>query len=185
MTATKPGLLTVEEFARLDAVGDRYELIEGELVKMPGSGFNHSAIAVAIAAELRAHVRRHHLGRVTGADGGYIFSRNPDTVLIPDVAFVRAERLPPRSEQAGFLAVVPDLVVEVVSPHDRLGDVASKVARYLRAGVATVWVVDPSVMTISVHVGEQAARLLGVDDTLDGGDLIPGFRIPVVELFDL
>src|SRR4051794_23888312 len=101
MTTTQPKLMTIEEFATLPDDGYRYELIRGELVRIPPSGYEHSDIGVGMGGELRRSAMRNHLGRVTGADGGYIFEVEPGTVLAPDAAFTRAERLPPRDQRQG------------------------------------------------------------------------------------
>jgi Uma2 family endonuclease len=183
VATTDHKLMTIEDVAALEDDGYQYELIRGELVRMPPSGFDHSDIGVGIGGELRRYARQHQLGRVTGADGGYVFERGPDTLLAPDAAFTREERLPPREQRQGFVAVVPDLIVEVVSPSDRARSVANKIAIYLGTGVREVWVVDPRQRTVTVHVPGQAPRTLGEDDQLDGGDILPGFVLPVQDVF--
>lgn len=150
---------------------------------MSPASFRPSNIAVRFAARLVIFADDHGLGEVTGADGGYVLGRDPDTVLAPDGAFVRAERLPSAAEQEHFAPVVPDLVVEVVSPSDSMTKVDDKVTRYLAAGVWLVWVFHPRWRTVTVRRPNQPARVLGETDELDGEDVLPGFRLAVSEIF--
>ena len=166
----------------LDDLPDgRIEVCEGELREMPASGSQHSAIAGNVLTAINVFNRTTRLGIVTGEGGGYILSRDPLVLLIPDVAFTRSssEATPQIPE------IAPDLVVEVVSPTDRMGDVDEKVAVYLASGVSIVWVVLPRRRVVKVHRAEEPglAREFGVEDTLDGGDVLPGFRLPVAEIF--
>jgi Uma2 family endonuclease len=100
---------------------------------------------------------------------------------MPDVAFVRADRLPPLEEPDGFVPFPPDFAVEVVSPTDRFVDVAEKVAADLDGGVQLVWVIEPRRQTVTVHAADRSGRVLGTQDTLDGGDILPDFRVKVAE----
>ena len=102
---------------------------------------------------------------------------------MPDVAFVRADRLPPLEELDGFVPFPPDLAVEVVSPTDRFVEVAEKVAADLDGGVQLVWVIEPRRQTVTVHAADRSVRVLGTQDTLDGGDILPDFRVEVAEKF--
>src|SRR6185436_19424810 len=116
------------------------ELVRGELVEMsPGSG-RSSEIGYNIGGALFAFVRPRRLGSITGELAGYILARNPDTVRAPDVAFTRADRVPPKDSADGYWPV-PDLAVEVVSPSDRLRRLHAKCLEYLDAGVRLVWLV--------------------------------------------
>jgi Uma2 family endonuclease len=176
-------LMTADDLLTLPDDGSRYELIEGALHHMSPGGFAASRIAMRIGGRLDAFADERKLGRVSGADGGYVFHRDPDTVLAPDVAFVRADRLPPEHQQLGFLEVAPDLVVEVVSPGDRPGEIAAKVAFYLGAGVPLVWAIYPRLRQVHVHTAGAAPRVLREGDLLDGGEVLPGFQLPVTEIF--
>jgi Uma2 family endonuclease len=183
MVATK--LLTVDEFEAM-ALADRvntWELIWGEVREVPGSGFEHSGVGVAFSAELRQFVRPRDLGVVTGADGTFILSREDRVVLIPDVAFVAKDRLPPADRRQRFFDGSPDLAVEIVSPSNRQSEVAEKVRLWLRFGTRLVWVVDPSNRTIAVWTADGTMRLLGETDELDGGEALPGFRVAIADLF--
>lgn len=181
MVTTK--LMTGEDLLALPDDGYQYELIEGELIRVAAAGMNASRIAVAVGGELRSFVRPRGLGVVTGADGGFYLARDPDTVIVPDVAFTRADRLLPEEWPDGFSPVLPDLVVEIVSPTDRPRQVQTKVDRYLAAGVPLAWVVRPRPQTVTVHPLGADPVVLTVEDELDGGDVLPGFRIAVAELF--
>ncbi|MDP9363937.1 MAG: Uma2 family endonuclease [Chloroflexota bacterium] len=114
---------------------------------------------------------------------GLFLAHEPDTVVAPDVAFVRAERLPSPSERRGFSPVVPDLAVEVVSPSDRQAKVDEKVALYLAAGVPLLWVAYPRRRVVRVHRPGREPVELGEGDVLDGEDVLPGFRLPVADVF--
>lgn len=179
MVAT--GSFTVEDLARLDDGAARYDLIRGELIKMNPAGFRHGNIALRIGRYLDEFVEKNRLGMAAGAETG--FKLGPDTVLAPDAAFVRTDRLPPESDWDGFIPVAPDLVVEIVSPSDRARYVMDKVMEYLDAGVRLVWIVEPRRRTVAVYRADHAGRVLTKSDTLDGEDVLPGFSLAVSELF--
>lgn len=163
----------------------RCELIEGELHDVPGSGLKSSVIGGDIMFAIGLHLRGDRIGIVSGEAGGYLLSRAPDTVVFPDVAFIRTDRLPGGGVPEGFCPVPPDLAVEVVSPTDRLPDAERKVRRYLDAGTPLAWLVDPASRSVAVHRPGRPVRALGVADVLDGGDVLPGFMLPVAEIFAL
>jgi Uma2 family endonuclease len=129
------------------------------------------------------HVRPAGLGRVYGADGGFVLFPDRNTVLVPDVAFVTEERAPKGEARKEFPRLAPDLAVEVLSPSDRMADALAKVAMYLQAGTPLVWLVNPTTRTVVVFRSEMDPVTLGESDTLDGGDVLPGFTVPVAEVF--
>ena len=180
--ATTTTLLTAEDLWRMPT-DEPWELWEGELRKVPGAGGEASELAGEIFALVRPFVRAGKLGMLTTADGTYILSRAPETVVVPDVAFVRWDRLPGRTRPDRYIPVAPDLAVEVISPSDGPGDIAKKMARYARAGVPLVWWVHPKRRTVTVYRDGQRIAELGEGDELDGGDVLPGFRLPVAEIF--
>jgi Uma2 family endonuclease len=161
----------------------RYELIEGRLVPMSPTGFLHGDVALALAAALRAFVHPRRLGRIVVGEVGFVLRRNPDTVRAADIAFVRRERLPAGDLPRGFFEGAPDLVVEILSPSDRYTDILRKVGEWLEAGAAMVWVVDPEHHGVMVFRPDGTLRLLGESDSLEGEEVLPGFRYPVGELF--
>jgi Uma2 family endonuclease len=178
---TERQLLTVEDVLAMPDDGDRLELIRGELLRMPPVGFEHSDIVLGLGGELRRHVLANGLGRVGGGDPGFILQRDPYTFLGPDIAFIRADRVP--EDRHGILELAPDLVVEIISPSDRFNDVTEKVATYLECGVRCVWLVQPLRKRVFVYIPDTSVQELLEGDTLDGGDIVPGFAIPVAEIF--
>ena len=119
---------------------------------------------------------------VVTAEAGFRIAHDPDTVRAPDVAFVRAERIPPGGVK-GFFQGPPDIAVEVVSPNDRASEVMAKAQDWLQAGCPLVWVVDPETRTISVYRSRSEISVLNETDTLTGGDVLPGFSVAVAEIF--
>lgn len=182
-------VMTAKELERLPEDDWRYELVEGRLVRMTPPGGEHGGLAVGMAAPLHVHVRRNRLGQVLGAETGFLISQpgQPDTVLAPDVAFVRAERLPRRdsAEWKGYWRLAPDLVVEIASPSQSRSEVSAKVRLWLGAGARLVWVVWPENQRIDVwrSAASGPEQSLGVDDTLTGGDVLPGFTHSIRDLF--
>ena len=149
---------------------------------MSPAGFEHGRIVSRLGFRVERFVEEHGLGVATGAETGFHIVRDPDTVRAPDIGFVRAERLPAEAI-SGFFDGPPDLAVEVLSPDDRPREVAAKVRDWLAAGCTVVWVVDPSDQTVTIHRREAAAQLLGPSDRLNGGEVLPGFQLPVDEIF--
>lgn len=183
-TQTTPAqFMTAEELFQLPDDDYKYELVEGELIRMPPTGAEHGDIAVNAGALLRNYVKAHDLGRVSAAETGFILKRNPDTVRAPDAAFIAKARIPPEGIPRTYWPFAPDLAVEVVSPHDRFDEVQEKVAEYFTAGTRLVWVVLPKTRTVLVYRSFHDVRSLGVDDELSGEDVIPGFTCQVAELF--
>lgn len=163
--------------------GDRYEIIEGELQERIMS-YESSRIAVLIGFLVEMWARQGHPGHVAGSDGGFqIFPWAPGDVRMPDVSYVSAVRLG-RVPRRGWVTIPPDLAVEVVSPTDTAWKVQLKARDYVRAGVPLVWVVFPETRTVEVHrAGASIIEVLTEADALTGGDILPGFSVPVAELF--
>ena len=175
--------LTADDLLAMPEDGNRYELHRGELVSTPMSSYESSDIAMGIGSLLRAFAHSQGLGRVAGADGAFILARDPYTVRIPDASFVRMDRLPPPEQRRRFLELAPDLAVEVVSPSDSANDVQEKVREYLDYGVQLIWVVHPIQRTVTVYRPDHSAQVLYEDESLDGGDVLPGFSLVVAEIF--
>ena len=176
--------ITAEELANLPSDGYRYELIEGELRQMPPAGEEHGYIAAEIAAELRNYVKAQGLGRVYAAETGFKLSSSPDTVRAPDVAFVSQARLDALPPGKGYRADVPDLVVEVISPHDLYTEVSEKVAQWLDSGCRRVIVVNPRTREVLIHTSRVAVKVLTVNDALEGGEVVPGWTLSVRAFFE-
>jgi Uma2 family endonuclease len=173
--------MTAEELYALDD-DQRYDLLEGELLQMSPAGRRHGKVGMRIGARVNDFVEEHNLGEVYTAETGFILRRNPDTVLGPDVSFVYTERVPPEDEE-GFLNLAPDLAVEVVSPSNTVREMTAKVVAYLDAGARQVWVVEPRRRIVTVYAADGNARLLREGDTIDGGEVLPEFSLPVAEIF--
>ena len=181
MTATTK-LDTAEDLWQMPT-DQPWELWGGELRKVPGAGGEASSITGVIFSLLLPAVRAGHLGQLTTADRTYILAPAPDTVLVPDVAFVRWERLAGGVRPKGYSPVPPDLAIEFRSPSDRPKDIADKLGHYRRAGVPLVWWVDPERRTVAVDRDGRLAAELGEDDELEGGEVLPGLRLAVADIF--
>ncbi len=179
--ATVQDITTAKQLLETPGLG-RCELVRGELVMMSPAGFEHGVIAGNIHVCLGAFVKRRTLGIVTAAETGFVIGRDPDTVRAPDVGFIRSDRVP-AVRARGFFEGAPDLAVEVVSPTDRAGELLAKVQDWLAADCRAVWVVDPTTRTISVYRGAGEITLLGINDEVTDEELLPGFRLPVAEVF--
>lgn len=179
---TRP--LTADELLRMPDEGHRHELIRGDVVPMPLPGGRRGQIAMEIAWRLNSHGKANGLGRIYAAETGLLIERGPDTVRGADAAFVRRGKLGQITQPEKPIPCAPDLAVEVVSPSDRPGEIAGKVAAWLAAGTQVVWVVAPRERSVTAHRAGTAAVTCGEDETLDGGDVLPGFRCPVGELFN-
>jgi len=149
---------------------------------MSPGGFQHGRIISRLHGRLFAFVELHRLGTLTGAETGFRIAHDPDTVRAPDVAFVRADRLP-AAPVKGFFPGPPDLAVEVLSPDDRASEVLDKVRDWLQAGCQAVWIVDPAKRTIAIYRSSNQIAVLNEADVLSGEDVLPGFGIPVAEIF--
>ena len=161
----------------------RRELVRGEIRTMAPSGFDHGAIIDNPHVLLSLHVRTHKLGKVLGAETGFKLAKNPDTVRGADVAFIAAARLPSTGRPIGFWDGAPDLAVEVISPTDTASEVKEKVADYLNAGARLVWIVNPKRKTITIHKPNMDPVVLRETQTLDGGDVVAGFKCAVADVF--
>jgi Uma2 family endonuclease len=189
LAATETGVVmvsapvTADELLRLPHDGQRYELIEGELIKMVPASPRHGRIAMRLGSLMEQHVRQRDLGVVYAAETGFKLREDPDTVRAADAAFVARERIPPEGEPEGYWAIAPDLVVEVISPSDPASAVQSKVADWLAAGCRLVWVVYPDTQTVTEYHSLEKVRVLIAGQALEGGDVLPGFVCPISELF--
>lgn len=177
-------LTTADDLIEMEDDGYRYELIAGELIRMPPAKPIHGWQGAEILMAVGTFAKPRRLGIVFDSSIGYQFGHDPDTVLEPDVSFIRTERVPPRQDWEQYFTVAPDLVVEVISPSERRGHITRKVRIYLDAGVRLLWLVDPKRRTATIHAPGRPPRLLNLADDLDGEDVLPGFRLPLRVLFD-
>lgn len=145
-------------------------------------GYRHGVVTAKLTKMLMDHVGEGDLGEVLAAETGFKLATDPDTVRAPDVAFICRDRLPD-PPPAGFAELAPDLVVEVLSPNDRPGEVLAKVADWLSAGSGLVWVVDPARRSARVYRADGSEALVAEDGALEGEDMLPGFTCPLTALF--
>lgn len=177
-------LFTADELFNLPEDETQWcELIEGEIVHMSPPGGMHGVVGGKLMGLLFAHVNTHRLGTVVLSETGFIIGRNPDTVLAPDGAFIRRERILRAGVPKAYFTEAPSLVIEVVSPRDTVSDVAAKMHRWLKAGVEMAWVVDPFGRTVTIYRSADNIRVLTEKDTLSGEDVVAGFECKVAELF--
>jgi Uma2 family endonuclease len=160
------------------------ELIEGVIVEMSQPGGKHGHVTMKFSLRIGNFVEVNDLGWVTAAETGFITGKKPngrDTVRGLDIAFIAKNRAP-HGLPEGNIPFAPDLAVEVVSPHNSASDIHNKVQELLRIGTRLVWVVYYDSHTVVVHT-PNGAKTLTVDDTLDGGEVLPGFTLNIQEIF--
>jgi Uma2 family endonuclease len=171
---SSPLPMTAEELLHLSLPDKQTELVRGVLVVREPPGLRHGVVSLEIAARLREYVRAHALGLVVAAETGFKICSHPDTVRAADAAYIQRERVPD-SLPVGYAELAPDLVVEVLSPNDRPGEVLQKVGDWLSAGSRLAWVVDPTPRRARVYRADGSESLLGEGDVLEGEDVLPGF----------
>ncbi len=184
MTTAKAKLLTADDLMRLSSQGVRGELIRGVLYETMPTGRRHGKILAKLTTRMTSFVEQRALGSVEVGDVGVWLEREPDTVRAPDIAFFSPEKDPPEEIAARYAEVVPDLLVEIVSPNDTPREVREKAEVWLGFGVGLVWVVNPETRTIDVHRRGLPITTLTEQDVLDGLDILPGFTCPVSDIFN-
>jgi Uma2 family endonuclease len=174
--------MTIAEFERLPDLpdGSKLELVRGEVLSSPPSKARHGLCCLRVGTILGNFVYPARLGWVTSNGVGVVLERDPDTVRGPDVAFWSIARQPEIPD--GYFQIPPDLAVEVLSPDDRRIDVRAKIKQYLFHSVRLVWLVDPEARTVTVYRGTMRGDELGDEDTLDAGDVLPGFSCKVADI---
>ncbi|MGD9636981.1 MAG: Uma2 family endonuclease [Pirellulales bacterium] len=179
-------LLTVADLAAMPSElpsGDvHYELDDGRLIVTPPPGNEHGLVQGEFAAELVTHVRNNGLGRVW-IETGVVLWRNPDRCIGPDLCFIAQHRLPPKVTPEGYLETIPDLVVEIRSKNDTRAYLKRKAEDYLKAGVRLVWVVEPEAQIVVEYRPNRAAQQYEAAATLSCDDVVPGFQLPLAQLF--
>jgi Uma2 family endonuclease len=179
---TQAKVWTEAELMALPNDGHKYELVNGELVMSPAGTYGHGDIIAWLSAKLTIFIREHKLGVVFDGQSG--FWMKSGNLRSPDISFLCSERvrsLNPKPK--GFLQGAPDLAIEVLSPSDTVKDVTEKLADYFESGAKLVWVVNPDNKTLLVYHGTTPDRLLKSGDSIDGETIVPGFQMPVDELF--
>ena len=165
MTTPKAKLITAEEILMLPDDGKYYELLDGELVELMPAGVGHGKMSAKTIHRLLTFVGAGDLGEVVSNDAGIILGRDPDRVRGPDVCFISRERLPAGGLPRGYLEIVPDFIIEVVSPSDRASEVEAKMEEWVRAGARLAWAMYPDTRSI------------------DAAPVLPEFSLLVADLF--
>ena len=179
-----PASMTVDEFYEYKFPEGKVELVRGEPRVSEPAGGPHGWVQSNLAALLLPFVNQNRLGRVFNDGVGYVLVALPRTVRNPDLAFIRAERLPSGGPGRGFIRIAPDLAVEVLSPDESASDLEEKLDDYRTAGTPLIWVIDPERRTVMIVSADAPVRWLRADETLAAGDVIPGFSCKVTELFE-
>lgn len=173
--------MTVEQFDEWiflpDNIEHHYEYIAGEIIVMVSNQYS-SKIAGLILTYVNLFVIERRLGDVTGADGGYHVAGER---YMPDVGFISRENQPEPCHEA-YNPNPPDLAVEVISPTDSEQNITIKVGNYL-AAKTVVWIVRPETKKIEVYTPNQPVQILGEDDTIDGGKILPDFELAIKKIF--
>jgi Uma2 family endonuclease len=180
-TRTEDPPVTADELLRMADRGVRLALVRGQVRKRPFAGAMEGRLGATLALGLLEHVRRNELGTVYAGGTGFQLASGPDTVLAPSMAFVRRGRAGETAES--FFPGPPDLVVEIVSFADDEEAMQDRVREWLDAATRMVILVDPRRRTVTVYHPRDDIHVLGEDDVLDGGDVVPGWTLPVQELF--
>jgi Uma2 family endonuclease len=179
------GRTTLGEFERMpEEDAYRIELARGLVVREPRPAPLHARVQARLAFHLESWSQATKRGSVL-TDCGFILEEAPPTVRGPDLAWVSAGRVPASGYSGGFWRVAPDLVVEILSPHDRATAIREKVQEYLRAGSRVVWVVDPLARTATLFAPDGSSQTVVPEGILDGGEVLPGFRVSLSDLFTL
>ena len=182
--STEVQLMTADELLAMPDDGFVYELIKGDLIKVsPPPGHEHGLVAMNIAGPLYEYAKKNNLGKVYAAETGYLLEENPDTVRAADASFITRERIEKAGIVQGYWKGAPDLAVEVVSPGDTVRRIEGKVAEWLESGTRLVWIVSPKLRNVTAYRSLTEVSVLTENDTLDGGDVLQGFRMSVSEIF--
>ncbi len=176
--------MTPDEFLVHSIPDGKAELVRGELRVTPPAGGPHGRAATNLVLLLAFYLKGRGLGSLFADGVGYLLLELPRTIRCPDLSFVCAHRLPMEGIGPGLLKLAPDLAVEVLSPSESASELEEKLDDYRACGTPLIWVVDPARRTVMIVASNAPARWLYEADTLDGGDVVPGFSCGVAELFE-
>ncbi len=173
---------SIEEYLRLPDDGKRYELVKGELVEMAGPSGRHGIIIFSLGGILKTFLDKNPYG--VGLSGtAFVIDAINHIARVPDLAFVTTARAAGVNYDEAF-PKPPDLAIEVMSPTDKWSQVVDKVNEYQQAGVPLVWVIDPFDKGVFVYELHKSRKALNREDELDGGEILPGFKLEVSKLFE-
>ena len=175
---------TVEDLLSLEGGGREFEIVRGVIVEAPPMGLRECSIAARVSGPMTSVAAERRAGAVFDSHAKYRLARDPDLVRMPEVSFVRWDRLPGRQVPAEeFVDVAPDLAVEIVSPTNRAFEIQEKIAEFFEHGVRLVWIVYPDQQQVYVYEAVNRCQILERDGVLDGGSVLPGFRLAVSDIF--
>ena len=184
-TLAPPSLITAADLLAMERIpGKRYELIRGVLKeKNVSTGDPHGEVVSFVHGRLFIYHLSTGYGELRTGEPGYRLERNPDTVRAPDIAWIAPGRIPPGT--TGYPELTPDLCIEVASPSNARADrlLSDKAQMWLSHGARQVWVLNPEDTTLTRYQPNTPPTILSQDDTLDAGNLLPGFSIAVWQLF--
>jgi Uma2 family endonuclease len=178
-----PGTATERDLIRMHGARRAlYELVDGTLVEK-GMGHKEAFLAAELTYLLRTFLEQYDLGYCTGADD--LVRVMPELVRGPDVAFVSWTTRPERVvAQEQISSKVPDLVVEVISPSNTRKEMQIKLKEYFLGGVKLVWLIYPEKRTAEAYTAPDKVTEIAADGSLDGGKVLPGFRLRLAKLFE-
>lgn len=178
-------LLTGDDLLNMsEEATEGYELIEGELVKMVPTGLEHGNVENGAAFQLTLFNKQHKLGRILTGEIGFYIHGHDRTVRAADVVFISYEHLPKDASFEGYSHIAPDLVVEVISPGNTAAEMEQKIREWFEFGVRLVWVIYPKTQRVHVYTTSDKPTILDADAHIDGGDVLPGFSIPIATFFE-
>ena len=180
---TMTQLMTADELLVMPRRDCCYELVQGVLRVMEPAGFEHGKVTMIVASSLFQYVEENELGIICAAETGFKISTNPDTVRAPDVAILTNEQLDRIGSPKGYWPGAPDLAVEVISPNDIYEDGMDKVLEWLDAGCRMVVTVNPRIRNVAVYRSLDDIEMLTENGILDGDDVVPGWSMPVRNIF--
>ena len=169
--------VTPDEFVQLKI--KRAELVDGKVIKQPPTMLSHDRLAFIIAMKLEGFVAQRRLGLVVT---GGSFRTGESQVRVPDVSFISNQDLEGENLDS-YIQKPPTLAVEIISKNDTYGDVDDKADEFLAAGSQAVWIVNPRRRTIAVHTPDGLPAVYNIGDSIPGGEILPGFELPLADIF--
>jgi Uma2 family endonuclease len=180
MTLSWEPLVAVEHLGRHPQADRNGASIVGRTVDLRPAHGGHGRTTARVLRALVLWAAERDAGEVLGADAGFLVRKSPETVLAPDVSFLRKGR--PIAADS-FIEGAPDVAVEVLARNGTADDVEGRVRDYLEAGAAQVWTIDPEQRSVTVHARDTKPVTLAPGDVLEGGPTLPGFQLAVRKLF--